>query len=112
ALPVRLYSPRTEVCYVEWAERFIRFHQLRHPNTMGAPEIEQFLTDLAVQHHVSASTQNQAFFALLFLYQQLPGPVAAPGRPGRPVRARATGTRSRWIGIWGRHGGLVARVHC
>src|SRR5262249_46662417 len=71
ALRVRLYSPATERCYVEWAERFIRFHGLRHPNTMGAPEIEQFLTDLAVRQHVAASTQNQAFHALLFLYQQV-----------------------------------------
>lgn len=73
ALRLRLYSPRTEKCYVEWAERFIRFHGLRHPNSMGAAEVELFLTDLAVQHHVSASTQNQALFALLFLYQQVLG---------------------------------------
>jgi len=58
ACRARLYSPRTEDCYAGWAERFIRFHQLRHPNTMGAAEIEQFLTDLAVNGHVSASTQN------------------------------------------------------
>src|SRR5262249_16658691 len=73
ALRLRLYSARTERCYVEWVERFIRFHGLRHPGTMGAAEIEQSLTDLAVNHHVSASTQNQAFFALLFLYQQVLG---------------------------------------
>jgi integron integrase len=70
---VRQFSPRTEDCYTTWAERFIRFHGLRHPNTMGAPEIEQFLTDLAANGHVSASTQNQAFHALLFLYQQVLG---------------------------------------
>jgi hypothetical protein len=57
---VRHYSPRTEDRYVEWATRFIRFHNLRHPNTMGAAEIELFLTDLAVNGHVSVSTQNQA----------------------------------------------------
>jgi integron integrase len=73
ACRVRLFSPRTEDCYADWAERFIRFHQMRHPNTRGVPEIEQFLTDLAVNSHVSASTQNQAFFALLFLYQQVLG---------------------------------------
>jgi hypothetical protein len=70
---VRQFSPRTEDCYAAWAERFIRFHGLRHPNTMGAPEIERFLTDLAVNGHVAASTQNQAFHALLFLYQQVLG---------------------------------------
>jgi Phage integrase, N-terminal SAM-like domain len=70
---VRHYSPRTEECYVEWTTRFIRFHGLRHPNTMGAAEIEMFLTDLAVNGHVSASTQNQAFCALLFLYQEVLG---------------------------------------
>jgi integrase len=73
ALRVRHYSPRTEECYVEWSERFIRFHSMRHPNTMGGPEIEQFLTDLAVNGHVAASTQNQALNALLFLYGQVLG---------------------------------------
>lgn len=60
ALRLRHYSPRTESCYVDWAVRFIRFHGLRHPNTMGGTEIEMFLTELAVKGHVSASTQNQA----------------------------------------------------
>jgi integron integrase len=73
ACRVRQFSPRTEDCYAMWAERFIRFHGLRHPNTMGAPEIERFLTDLAANGHVAASTQNQAFHALLFLYQQVLG---------------------------------------
>jgi integron integrase len=61
----------TERSYVHWVERFIRFHEIRHPNTMGAHEIEQFLTHLAVQRHVSASTQNQALGALLFLYRDV-----------------------------------------
>jgi hypothetical protein len=73
ACRVRQFSPRTENCYAAWAERFIRFHGLRHPSTMGAPEIEQLLTDLAANGHVAASTQNQAFHALLFLYQQVLG---------------------------------------
>src|SRR6202022_3826068 len=73
AIRVRHYSPRTEKCYVEWAERFIRFQDLRHPNTMGGPEIEMFLTDLAVNGHVAASIQNQAFCALLFRYQEVLG---------------------------------------
>jgi integron integrase len=71
ACRLRQYSPRTENCYADWVTRFIRFHSLRHPNTLGGPEIEQFLTDLAVNGHVAASTQNQAFHALLFLYQQV-----------------------------------------
>jgi integron integrase len=70
---VRQYSSRTEDCYVEWVTRFVRFHHRRHPSSMGGPEIEQFLTDLAVHGHVAASTQNQAFHALLFLYQQVLG---------------------------------------
>lgn len=57
AMRLRHYSPRTERCYVEWADRYIRFHHLRHPNTMRAVEIEMFLSDLAVRGHVSASTQ-------------------------------------------------------
>jgi integron integrase len=65
------FSYRTEKCYVYWAERYIRFHQIRHPNTMGTAEVEQFLTSLAVEGHVSASTQNQALAALLFLYQDV-----------------------------------------
>jgi len=65
------FSYRTEQAYVYWRERFIRFHNLRHPDTMGAPEVEAFLTDLAVEGHVSAGTQNQALAALLFLYQRV-----------------------------------------
>jgi hypothetical protein len=56
-LRVRHYSPRTEDCYVNWARRFILFHHKRHPRTMGVAEVEQFLTHLAVEGHVSASSQ-------------------------------------------------------
>jgi integron integrase len=70
-LRVRHYSPRTEACYVHWARQFILFHGKRHPRDMGAAEVEQFLTHLAVHGHVSASTQNQALNALVFLYQQV-----------------------------------------
>jgi integron integrase len=86
---LRHYSPRTEERYVDWVVRFIRFHHLRHPNTMSAAEIEMFLTDLAVRRHVSASTQNQAFNALLFLYQQVLGielPRIESVRARRPKR--------------------------
>jgi len=67
-LRLKHYSLRTEETYVGWIKRFIFFHQKRHPREMREPEIVAFLTDLAVRQHVSASTQNQAFNALLFLY--------------------------------------------
>jgi integron integrase len=70
-LRVKHYSYRTEQSYVAWIERYIRFHGIRHPNTMGAAEVEQFLTHLAVQRHVSASTQNQALNAVVFLYRDV-----------------------------------------
>lgn len=69
ALRVRHYAIRTEDCYVEWARRFILFHDKRHPAEMGAVEINHFLTHLAVQGNVSASTQTQALCGLLFLYR-------------------------------------------
>ncbi len=65
------YSIRTEEAYVSWIKRYIYFHNKRHPKDMGREEIEVFLTDLAVKANVSASTQNQAFNALLFLYDQV-----------------------------------------
>lgn len=68
---LRHYSFRTEQVYCEWVKRFIRFHRYRHPLEMGAPEVEDFLSDLAVRRNVSASTQNQALFALLFLYREV-----------------------------------------
>jgi len=55
------YSLRTERTYREWVKRFILFHGKRHPREMGAVEVGRFLSDLAVRHHVAASTQNQAF---------------------------------------------------
>lgn len=68
---VRHYSIRTEAVYLKWVRQFIRFHGLRHPAEMGAAEVERFLSDLAVRRNVSASTQNQALAALLFLYKQV-----------------------------------------
>jgi site-specific recombinase XerD len=67
------YSYRTEQSYIAWIKRFIFFHDKRHPNTMGEKEIESFLTHLAVQRNVAASTQNQALCALLFLYKEVLG---------------------------------------
>ncbi|MES1191306.1 MAG: integron integrase [Steroidobacter sp.] len=65
------YSMRTEEAYVHWCKRFIIFHQKQHPRELGGVEIEQFLTHLAVNGKVSASTQNQAKSALLFLYKEV-----------------------------------------
>ena len=73
AIRVRHYSRRTEVAYLGWARRFIHYHDLRHPETMGEHEIASFLTDLAVRGAVSSSTQNQALAALLFLYRDVLG---------------------------------------
>lgn len=67
----RHYSFHTEETYVQWIKRFILFHDKRHPQTMGAAEVQQFLTDLAVTQHVAASTQNQVLSALLFLYKEV-----------------------------------------
>ncbi len=67
------YSIRTENAYVDWVRRFILFHDKRHPKDMGHSEVQAFLTHLAVDRHVSPSTQNQAKAALLFLYRYLLG---------------------------------------
>src|SRR5215210_7360153 len=69
ALRVKHYSARTEDTYVAWVKNFILFHNKRHPREMGVDEIGQFLTHLAVEKDVAASTQNQAFSAILFLYR-------------------------------------------
>jgi integron integrase len=70
-LRVKHYSLRTEQAYVDWIRRFILFNRKRHPAEMGEQEIAQFLSHLAIEQRVAASTQNQAFSALLFLYQQV-----------------------------------------
>lgn len=70
-LRLKHYSKRTEEAYIMWARRFILFHQKRHPEEMGVPEIEQFLSHLAVVDRVAASTQNQALCALVFLYTHI-----------------------------------------
>jgi len=67
------YSIRTEKSCVAWIRRFILFHGKRHPDELGEPEITSFLSALATERHVSASTQNQALAALLFLYQAVLG---------------------------------------
>src|SRR3990172_5157446 len=70
-LRLRHFSPRTEEAYVCWVRRFVRFQGLRHPREMGEREVVAFLTHLAVERHVSSSTQGQALAALLFLYRHV-----------------------------------------
>jgi len=70
-LRLKHYSIRTEESYLNWIRRYILFHHKRHPKDMGRVEVEAFLTHLAVADHVAASTQNQAFSALLFLYREV-----------------------------------------
>lgn len=91
-LQARHYARRTVDTYEQWLRRFLRFHQLRHPREMGSEEVNAFLTHLAVEGQVSASTQNQALSALLFLYRvllerdlDLEGVVPARTRPRLPV---------------------------
>jgi integron integrase len=90
ALRTRHYSPRTERTYLGWVTRFIYFHHVRHPAEMGEVEINAFLTHLAVAQKVSASTQNQALAALLFLYRHVLGREV--GDLGGVVRARRSAT--------------------
>ncbi|MGH7363678.1 MAG: phage integrase N-terminal SAM-like domain-containing protein, partial [Candidatus Methylomirabilales bacterium] len=86
ALRSRHYSRATEQCYCHWVKRFIFFHNVRHPAEMAEPEINAFLTHLAVKDKVSASTQNQALSALLFLYRHVLGREI--GNLGDVIRAR------------------------
>ncbi|WP_407276530.1 integron integrase [Halothiobacillus sp. DCM-1] len=111
------YSIRTETQYVQWVWRFIVFHGKRHPRDMGAQEVEAFLTHLAVEGNVAASTQNQALSALLFLYKEVLGidlpwldDVTRAKRPQRlPVvltREEVRGVLDRMSGVYG----LMARL--
>lgn len=82
---VKHYSYKTEKAYVDWVERYIRFHKLRHPAEMGRDEVEAFLTYLAMDRQVSSSTQNQALHALLFMYEHV---VGAKLEHVEPMRAK------------------------
>jgi site-specific recombinase XerD len=112
AVRVRHYSYDTEQTYVRWVEQFVRFHRgpagWRHPKDMGAPQVEAFLTHLAVDRRVAAATQNQAFNALLFLYREvlrLPvGPVRA-ARVNRPPNLPVVLTRTEVATCWPRSTG-------
>ena len=85
----RHYSPRTEQAYLRWIRQFVAFHDRRHPRELGAQHIEAFLQHLASARSVSASTQNQALSAILFLYQVLErdlGDFRGVTRAKRPER--------------------------
>jgi len=89
----RHYSRRTEETYVEWIRRFIVFHGRRHPRELGEAQVQEFLSRLAVEEHVAASTQNQALAALKFLYDRvLDRPLAA-------LEALAPAARSRHVPV-------------
>ena len=82
AIRLKGYSVRTEEAYGDWIKRFILFHDKRHPQEMGYSDVSGFLLHLAMKEGVSASTQNQALNALLFLYREvlgkdLDGPIKA-----------------------------------
>jgi len=83
---LRHYSIRTERTYADWVARFVRFHKMRHPSEMGAPEINAYLSFLATDCNVAAKTQNQALCAIIFLYKNVL--KRDPGNLGEVVRAR------------------------
>ena len=116
---LRHFGPRTEKAYVGWIRRFLRFHRCRHPREMGAPDVEAFLSSLARQRGVAASTQHQALSGLLFLYKDVLG-VALPSieaiaRAPRPVRMPAVLSRSEVAAVLNRLRGpcwLMASLLC
>jgi len=119
AIRVRHYSIRTEEAYVQWVRRFIVFSKLRHPLDMGPDEVAAFLTHLAVDRDVGASTQNQAKSALLFLYRVVLN-VALPwldeivsAKDGRrlPVVLTSTEVRSLLNELSGTSGLVVSMLY-
>jgi len=105
AIRTRHFSPKTEESYVHWIKRFIFFHNKRHPAEMGEKEIAQFLSSLASELHVSASTQNQALNAILFLYRDVLrkeiGYIDGVVRAKRPHRLPVVLTRQEVKSILG-----------
>ncbi|MGH6690755.1 MAG: integron integrase [Gammaproteobacteria bacterium] len=110
AVRVRHYSRRTEEAYATWIRRYIVFHDKRHPTELGADDIARFLSHLATDRHVSASTQNQALSAVLFLYRAVLGidvgrveaVVRAAVRPRLPVvltRAEVSAVLAQMQGV-------------
>jgi integron integrase len=110
AIRTRHYSDRTEKAYVHWIKRFIFFHNKRHPIEMAEAEIARFLSSLASDGHVSASTQNQAFNALLFLYKEVLGKkiglIEGVVRAKRPQRLPVVLTKDEVKKVIGHMNGL------
>jgi integron integrase len=97
AIRLRNYSIRTEKAYVDWSKRFIRFHGNSHPAELHDAEVVEFLTHLAVNRHVSASTQNQALNALVFMYRHVVkhalGDITSTTRAKQPKKLPVVLTR-------------------
>jgi integron integrase len=119
AIRLRHYSIRTEQAYVDWIKRFILFHGKRHPKDMGAPEVERFLTYLATECNVAASTQNQALSSLLFLYKEVLGidlpwmsKIQRAKKPERlPVVLTVEETRRVLARLDGQHGLMAGLLY-
>src|SRR2546422_3307327 len=116
AVRARHYSRRTEKAYVAWIRRYILFHGKRHPREMSAPEVSRFLTALAVEGKVTASTQNQALSALLFLYRNVLG-VELPWlddlvRARRPRRLPVVLSREEVSAVIAHLGGIPKLMVC
>ena len=111
AIRARHYSPRTESAYVHWIRRFILYHGKRHPRDMGEAEVVEFLSGLATVGHVSASTQNQALGALVFLYSEVLGVrldwLSGIVRAKRPVRMPVVLSRDEVAALLARLSGTV-----
>ena len=108
------YSIRTEQAYLHWVKAFVRFHGMKHPATMGAAELESFLTYLAVERHVSSSTQNQALSGLLFLYREVLE-IELPWLDGierskRPTRLPVVLTEEEVTAVLGQLDGTTALI--
>lgn len=117
AIRVRHYSIRTEEAYIHWIKRYIYFHAKQHPRDMGEAEITAFLTHLAVDKHVAASTQNQALSAILFLYKEVLGvqldwltDVVRARRPQRLPVVLTPGEVRKILTLIPSTNGLVARL--
>jgi site-specific recombinase XerD len=114
AIRTRHYSRSTEQTYVSWIRRFILFHRKRHPLEMGKEEMGEFLSHLAVEGHVAASTQNQALNALVFLYKQVlerdVGLIDGVVRAKRPKRAPVVLTREEVKQVFAQLGGVELLV--
>jgi hypothetical protein len=102
-LRVKHYSLRMEQAYVAWIRRFILASGKRHPREMGGPEVERFLTGLAVEGRVSGGTQNQALSALLFLYCQSRTPTLSTGNKpsGKRASSASLALRAACSGVAG-----------